>query len=240
MSMSDNEAPQNGIGTLGEASLHAQLKQWYAQPGDLLEQRVEGCVIDILRGNILIEIQTSDFAHIRRKLDKLAENHPVRLVYPIALEKWIIRQEVGDGHLISRRRSPRRGRVEDLFRELIRIPHLATHSNFSLEVLFTRVEELRCNDGNGSWRRKGWSIIDRRLLEVVHRQVFSCPADYAALLPADLVYPFTTRYLAKTMGVPRWLAQRSAYCLRKMGAIQATGKRGRSIVYDRLELSPEI
>jgi len=31
--MTDSDAPQNGIGTLGEASLHAQLKQWYAQPG---------------------------------------------------------------------------------------------------------------------------------------------------------------------------------------------------------------
>jgi len=234
--MTDSNAPQNGIGTLGEASLHAQLKQWYAQPGDLLEQSVEGYVIDILRGNTLIEIQTRNFAQIRRKLDRLAENHPVRLVYPIALEKWIIRQEAGDGYPISRRKSPRRGRVEDLFRELIRIPHLAAHSNFSLEVLFTRVEEVLCNDGSGSWRRKGWSIIDRRLLEVVHRQVFSSPADYAALLPADLAYPFTTRQLAKTMGVPLWLAQRSAYCLRKMGAIQAVGKKVKSIMYDRLDL----
>ena len=34
------------IGTLNEGSLHAQLKEWYRRPGDLLEQPVDGYVVD--------------------------------------------------------------------------------------------------------------------------------------------------------------------------------------------------
>ena len=37
------------IGTLAEKSLHAQLKQLYAAPGDLLEHSLDGYVVDIAR-----------------------------------------------------------------------------------------------------------------------------------------------------------------------------------------------
>ncbi len=42
------------IGTLGERSLHAALKEWYAEQGDLLEREVDGYVIDIVRGDLLV------------------------------------------------------------------------------------------------------------------------------------------------------------------------------------------
>ncbi len=47
-----------GIGTLRESGLHADLKRWYAQPGDEFEIALDGYVIDIRRGEYLIEIQT--------------------------------------------------------------------------------------------------------------------------------------------------------------------------------------
>jgi hypothetical protein len=66
-----------------------------------------------------------------------------------------------------RRKSPRRGKLEDLFLELVRIPHLINHPNLTLEVLLIREEEIRHADGKGSWRRRGVSIIDHRLLEII-------------------------------------------------------------------------
>ena len=71
------------IGTYQEKSLHAALKDWYASPGDLTEHPVDGYVVDLVRGNELIEIQTRNFAAIKRKLSQLLEEHPVRLVHPI-------------------------------------------------------------------------------------------------------------------------------------------------------------
>ena len=50
------------IGLINEKPLHASLKQWYARPGDRFEVPVDGFVIDIVRDNLLIEIQTRNFA----------------------------------------------------------------------------------------------------------------------------------------------------------------------------------
>ncbi len=40
---------QRGINTMRESSLHAAVKQWYAQPGDELEVTVDGFTIDLVR-----------------------------------------------------------------------------------------------------------------------------------------------------------------------------------------------
>ena len=224
-------SPSPGIGLLQETSLHAALKTWYARPGDRLEVPVDGFVVDIVRDRLLIEIQTRNFSALKAKLPKLVERHPVRLVYPIAQEKWIVRL-AGDGQdPLSRRKSPRRAVPEHLFLELVRIPALASHPNFSLEVLLTKEEELWRDDGRGSWRRKGWSIADRRLVDVVQSILLNGPEDFRALLPAELPQPFTTRDLASAIGQPAYLAGKMAYCLRLMGAIETVGKRGRSWLY---------
>jgi len=99
------------IGTLTEKSLHAALKEWLSRPDDRQEVRVDGFVIDIVRGDTLIEIQTRNFGAMKRKLAQLLSQHPIHLNHPIAVEKWIVRQtENGDD--ISRRKSPKRGRAE--------------------------------------------------------------------------------------------------------------------------------
>jgi len=222
--MTDNASPPH-IGTLGEKSLHAALKRWYARPGDQFEVQVDDFVIDIVRGEMLIEIQTRHFSAMRRKLERLLPHHPVRVIHPIAREKWIVR-ETGAGGFLKRRKSPKRGRIEDVFRELVRIPDLLTHPHLTLEVLFTQEEEIWRDDGKGSWRRKRWSIHDRRLLAVVDNAIFTSPADYLALLPADLPRPFTNRDLATALDLRLDLARKMTYALRKAELLALAGKRG--------------
>ena len=144
------------IGTLGERSLHSALKDWYAVPGDRLEAKVDGFHIDILRHKLLIEIQTSNFSSQRKKLTTLTGKHNVRLVFPIAKEKWIVRLSADGLTRLGRRKSPKKGHLLLLFEELVSIPSLMKVENFSLEVLLIQAEEVRCDDGQGSWRRKGW------------------------------------------------------------------------------------
>ncbi len=220
------------IGTLNEKPLHAALKAWYAQPGDQLEARVDGYIIDIVRGDLMIEIQTRNLAAIKRKLFALVPRHPVRLVYPIAREKWIVKL-AQDGSRASRRKSPRQGVVEQVFDELVSLPHLLAESNFSVEIVFIQEEEIRRYAGGRGWRRKGWVTHERRLLQVVDRRLFEAPPDWGTLIPGDLVEPFTVSDLAAAAGQPRWLAQKMAYCLREIGAIAPAGKRGRAILYVR-------
>lgn len=219
------------IGTLGENSLHAALKGAIAQPGDRFEVPVDGYVIDIVRGEQLIEIQTANFAAMKRKLAKLTRNHPVHVVHPIAAEKWIVKYGPDGKTWLDRRRSPKQGSVFDVFRELVSFPTLMRSGSLTLEVLLTREEEIRVNDGKGSWRRRGWSIADRVLVEVVGRVPLGGPSDFRALLPADLPPEFTTRDLADRLGESVNLMGKMAYCLREMGVIEHVGSRGRSYLY---------
>ena len=56
-----------------------------------------------------------------------------------------------------------------------------------------------------------------------------------AIIPQDLPQHFTTADMARVMEVPRWLAQKAAYCLRNMDAIAQIGKQGRSNLYAHAE-----
>lgn len=221
------------IGTLNEKPLHAALKEWYARPDDRLEVKVGGFVIDIVRDDLLIEIQTRGFSSLKQKLDTLVTHHPVRLVYPIAREKWIVKLADDEGNQLSRRKSPKRGILQDVFAELVSFPHLLQEPNFSLEVLLIQEDEFRRYDRRRGWRRGGWVTHERRLLQVVDRQLFETPADVGSLLPPTLAEPFTTADLAAAIGRPRRLAQRMAYCLREMGIISQAGKRGNALLYVR-------
>ncbi|KAA3658667.1 MAG: hypothetical protein DWQ04_24420 [Chloroflexi bacterium] len=225
----------NQIGTLSERSLHAELKGWLAQPGDQQEVQVDGFFIDIVRdvptgGQLLIEIQTRNFGAMKRKLAKLLPNHQVLLVHPIPEVKWIVR-ETAVSTPISRRKSPKRGRVIDIFRELVSIPHLLTHPNLTIAVLLTHQEEVLRDDGQGSWRRKRWSLADKRLLEVKTEHRFEQPTDFLKILPDDLPQPFTTRDLAEKSKITRNMAQRTAYTLKHINVITEVGKNGNFKLY---------
>ncbi|MFC2032380.1 hypothetical protein ACFLUS_03325 [Chloroflexota bacterium] len=63
-----------GISVLNEKPLHAALKEWYTLPDDRFEEIVDGFIIDIIRCNLLVEIQTRHFTAIKQKLIKLASD----------------------------------------------------------------------------------------------------------------------------------------------------------------------
>ena len=220
----------SGVGLLNEKPLHASLKRWYAQSGDQVEVTIDGYVIDIVQKDLLVEIQTGNFASIKTKLKKLLDAHRVRLIYPIALEKWIVKPPSDGSKNMIRRKSPKKGRLEDLFWEMVRIPQFMGDRNFSLEVLMTREEEERKFVGKRKWRNKGWATVEHRLLEVVERRLFETPSDWLALIPTEIA-PFTAKDLAAALSIRTQLAQRMAYCFRKANLTNLIGKRGHAHLY---------
>jgi hypothetical protein len=225
------------IGLLNERPLHAALKEWYQQPDDRLEVPVDGYVIDIMRGDLLIEIQTGSYSPMKKKLIDLTARHPVRLVCPITAEKWIVKRPRREKGAVKRRKSPRRGNILDVFTELVSFPELLCHENFSLDVLLIQEEEIRRDRGRRGWRRKQWMTEERRLLGVLERLLLQRPADACALMTKNLPAEFTTADLAFGLNRPLWMAQKMAYCLRKMNVISQTGWRGRSVLYAQLDSS---
>lgn len=221
----------NGIGKLRELSLHLSLKEWYSKPGDLFETQVDGYIVDLVRGDLCVEIQTRNFSSIKKKISFLLDHHPVRIVYPIPFERYIVRIDMNTERVLQRRKSPKKSTYLDVFNELTGIIHLVSRENVSVEVLLIREEQIWLNDGNGSWRKKGWSISDRRLIEVIQRRLFSLPLDYQRLLPPGLPKLFIVGDLANACRCPRRLAGKMAYCLRELRVIDIVGKRGRSYLY---------
>lgn len=214
-----------------ESSLHSEVKAWIAEEGDRFEVLVDGFVVDIVRGDLLIEVQTRNFSAIREKLQSLVKNHNVRVVYPVAAEKMIVHVNETDGKVVKRRASPKKGKLIDLFDELVRIPRLVREKNFELMVLMTKEEEIRCNDGHGSWRRRGISIRDHSLKGVIDSYLFKNIDDYLRFLPETMVQPFTSRQLSEHFGISLRLARLMTYCLREMGVLRIEGKNGRALLY---------
>lgn len=213
-----------------ESSLHHALKDLYCGSNCRLEAWVDGYQVDVQCGERIIEIQTGSFYKLKGKLAALLTNHPVTLVYPIPAEKWICRIH---GDQVQRRRSPKRGRFEDLYAELIGIPDLLAHENLSLEVVFVQVEEFWKDDGQGSWRRRGWSIVERRLIGIQDHILITSPDDLRQRLPPDLDGQFTVRELALKAKIKVRLAAKMAYCLNIMGVFEIAGKRGRARLFTR-------
>ncbi|WP_291634514.1 hypothetical protein [Clostridium sp.] len=224
---------ETGININNEKSLHSSIKQWYAVPGDRLEVKVDKYIIDLVREDALIEIQTRNFSAIGKKLRELIKYNKVMLVHPIAIEKYIVTTEE-IGTVITRRKSPKKGKLTDLFDELIRIPDLMAEENFILEILMTRVEEIRCKDGKGSWRRKGISIVDRKLVEVTQKITFREVKDFLIFLPEELSQNFTNKELAKVLKVNVSKARKITYCFRKMNIIRQVGKLKNELIFERV------
>ena len=222
---------REGIGTLKEKSLHAELIAHLAQPGDILEAEINRFRIDILRGDQIIEVQTRGLGKLKKKLAAVADDYQILVIYPIYQTKHIHKID-HQGKTLSLRRSPKKGKLIEVFNELVNAPDLISHPNVSLSVIMIEGEELWLDDGEGSWRRNKWSISDRKLLAVLNQYTLNQPADLLDLLPKALPAQFTNKDLSKTLRVSPRLAGKISYTLRKVDLIQITGKQGRANLFE--------
>ena len=225
------ERQGNGIGLYNEGWLHSSLKKLYSSPSAQFEVKIDGFVVDIAQNGLLVEIQTGSFYRLKRKLSSLLESYRIKVVYPLPVEKTIVVLDRNRDRVLYRRKSPKRRSELDLVDQLIYIlPHLYS-SRLSLEVLLTREEEVRSDDGKGSRRRGGKSILGRRLLEIMGTRRFTRISDYGKLLPADLPAHFTNLDLSQRMGISRSKATKLTYCLKHLGLLEVTHKEGRFLVF---------
>lgn len=216
------------IGTLNERTLHRELKELVAEPGDLFEVALDGYVIDIVRSDMLIEIQTGPLGALGTKLDRLLETHDITVVTPISVRSW---HHKNDGTI---RKSPVHRTIYDIFAKLVSFPTLIDHPRFTLHVVLIEEDTRRVHDPTLRRRRGGWKTVDRSIRTVVEQHTFPTAQTVAELIPGGLPETFTTADIAAVAEISRALAQKMAYCLRALGVFEA-GKRTRSgIQYRRL------
>ncbi|MCL2191786.1 MAG: hypothetical protein FWB78_00125 [Treponema sp.] len=225
------------IGTRHETNLHRQLKLGYAGRDGRTEVEIAGFVVDVVNADgKCIEVQTCNFGQIRKKAKGLAELYGLKIVYPVTIAKYL---EVFDakGKRQSQRKSPRSGSIWDVFGVLIYAPELPLLPGLEIELALVDVAEERVSDGKGSWRRKGLSIRDRRLLALREQICLSKPADYLRFVPFARNEEFTTGTLGERVGIRVELAKKTLYVLTKIGIVERIGKQGNAYVYRLLATS---
>jgi hypothetical protein len=218
-----------------ETSLHRQLKAHYAGDDGSTEVVFGGYRIDAIRNGELVEIQHGSLAAIRDKIRRLLGKQRVRVVKPIVANK-LLKLDGRGGVELSRRRSPKRGVLLDVFEELVYFTRVFPHNRLVLEVVLVDVEERRF-PGCGKRRRRrpasDFQIEDQVLVKIVQSHSFATIHDLLRLLPRGLPAEFHTGHLADRLKAPRWTAQRMAYCLREMKAVKVVGKQGNALLYKK-------
>jgi len=167
------ERAQNGIGTLGEKTLHAVLKHYYEPDEANHEIKVGSFVTDIvispsqqvqeenpLQVQGIIEIQTRSFDRLRKKLLEFLEICPVTVVYPMPKTKWLLWIDEQTGEITKKRKSPKQSQIYDAVLELYKIKPFLIHPNFRLCIVLIDLEEYHYLNG--------WSKDKERQPQFMH------------------------------------------------------------------------
>ena len=224
---------ENGIGTLGEKSLHAIMKHYLEPDESKHEQVLEGFVADIVNERGVTEIQTANFDRLRRKIDAYLPGHPLTIVHPLPALKYLCWYDEATGEEVSRRKSPKQGKATDVLRELYRIRQWLLEPGLRVELYFVDLEEHRLLDGWDKQKKRGSTRVDRLPLGLDRVEVFAEPEDYLRMLPAGLPEAFKTKDVARKGK----LTGRQAYILlrilRDFGLIEVTRKEGNAFIFER-------
>jgi hypothetical protein len=217
-----------------ETSLHRDLKHVYANKGAKFEVPLGKFRIDVVNGDRLVEIQHGSLSAIRDKVRKLLAKHSVLVVKPIVVKKLLVKCDAKGGEVIQRRMSPKRGKLLDLFDDLVHFTRVFPHRRLTLEVPLVEIEEWRY-PGHGRrrrWRKNDHQVEDQKLVSVgkIHR--LRTAKDLRRLVSCKLPRTFDTGDLAESLSIERWEAQRIAYCFRKVGTVREVGKRGNALLYE--------
>lgn len=190
--------------TLNESSLHNSLKTLYSTIYEgKTEVEQDGHVYDILTANgNVIEIQTKNLSKLLPKiLDTIDKGHNVKLVHPIVIKTTIILYDE-NGNTISKRKSPKKGCIYDVFKELTGIYPVLLNKHFSLELVEINMIEERVrtsenvqSKNNRRRFRKNWIKINKKLDEILSTHRFNSKEDYLKLLPETLPQEFSAKEL---------------------------------------------
>ena len=214
-----------------EKTLHAVLKNYIDPDEDHQEIPVDGCIADIFARDRITEIQTANMNAMRARLSCFLPRYPVRVVYPIPAQKWVIWIDPDTGALLKKNKSPLRGRFFHAFRELYKIRPFLKDPNLSFELLLIDMEEYRLLDGWSRNRKRGSHRYDRIPLRIADRMLLTCPQDYMQFVPEGLSEPFTAAEFAHEVGFRKKGFSTVLLLLTEMGVVERVGKKGNAYLY---------
>lgn len=223
---------KSGIGTLGEKTLHAVLKQYFEPQTEKQEIKIGRYVADIVSENGIIEIQTRAFNNLRKKLESFLEFTDVTVVYPIPKTKWLCWIDKETGEVSKQRKSPKTGTIYDAFFELYKIKQLLTNPKLNFCFVMLELTEYRYLNGWSKDKKRGSSRCDRipgNIDEIVYIRTIN---DYLKFLPENLPQNFTTKDYSKLTKLNLSSSQTALNVLNYIGTVKRVGKSGNMHLYE--------
>lgn len=228
--------PRLGIGTLGEKSIHAILKNYYEPDEDHQEIPIENYVADIYKDGKIIEIQTRQLNKLREKLKTFLPLYQVTVVHPVISEKSLIFLDGETGLYSKMRKSPKKENAYSAFEELYKIKMFLKDPNLRIKLAVLIVEEYRLVNF-GDWNRdRESSTFDRIPTAFVEEVEINCLKDYMQFVPSELEGAFTSKQFAKAAHINIELAQTVLNILYHVGTVTRVGKIGNQYQYEVLDI----
>jgi len=228
-----SERERCGIGTLGEKTLHAVLKQYFGPEGAGRETRIGPFVADIVTDDGIIEIQTRAFNKLRKKLRAFLEKTPVMVVYPIPKTKRLFWIDGETGGVSKKRKSPKQGAIFDAIPELYKIKPMLNHPNFRLCLALIDMEEYRNLNGWSKDRKKGSTRCDRVPVDMIEEIYIRNASDYVKFIPVGLNTQFTSMDYRNAAHTSVHISQTALNILTSISVVNRIGKRGHLYLYER-------
>ena len=223
----------DGIGTLGEKSVHSVLKYYYLPRPECHEIPIGRFVADACCDGEIFEIQSRGFHSLKGRLSAFLKDYDVTIVYPIAAIKWLRYIDPDTGEILPPKKSPKKGHPYDVFRELLNIRDFLPDPRFHLILCLLETEEYIVQDGFGKNRRRHATKADKIPLNIIEEISLAEADDYLSLLPCGFTEKesFTTMDLSEASGRSLDNAQCFCYLLKHLGLITSDGKQGRYNLY---------
>ncbi len=231
-----NPARRDGIGRLGERTLH-QILKYYFEPDDTFHEiKVGRYVADICRDGSITEIQTRAFRSLRGKLKAYRDKYNVNVVFPIAMKKHLSWVSPETGEIISRRKSPKKGQPWDILYELYSLRPDMPLGGVKFTLVLCEMEDFKLLNGYGEDKKKRAPRFERIPTALCDIVTLESLADYAMLVPSSLGEHFTAAEFAKAAKMTRRTAGRAIQTLVTLGVISHIGTEKRTYIYGRTKI----
>ena len=198
---------------------------------------VNGYIADICdtASNRIIEIQTRQFYSMKKKLEAFLPEFDVTIVYPLPVIKTLINIDSDTGTVLSRRKSPRKRSIYEIFEEMYGIRDFIRDPHLHFKIVSLEVEEYRfqgMTEQHGRKTRVLSDIIPVRILE--ETDIYEI-RDLIMFLPEELGSEFTRSSLASAAGISKYLAGYVAGLFHVTGLVTRDGTRKNRELVHRIE-----
>ncbi|MDE6530186.1 MAG: hypothetical protein K2K96_05360 [Lachnospiraceae bacterium] len=221
-----------GIGTLGEKTVHAVLKYYYAPQEKYHEIRIGNFIADICKEGEIIEIQTRHFYTMRAKLDYFLQDYEVTIVYPIPYIKFLRWVDPETGEIHPPRKCPKKGKIYDIIPELYSIKPYLSNEHLHFILIFLNMEEYRILDGWSKDKKKGSTKTDKIPTSLVEEWRIDTQEDFLNFLPDNLPEKFTSKDVSALCKIPMQTASTLLHILNDLKLIDRIGKTGNAYLYE--------